>query len=54
MMACPVAPLTSLNTLANWRFICVSAFCILGHKSPLHSQRQILGISLECCRQSGD
>jgi hypothetical protein len=21
MMACPVAPLTSLNTLANWRFI---------------------------------
>jgi len=27
-MACPVTPLTSLNTLANWIFICVSAFCI--------------------------
>jgi hypothetical protein len=23
-MACPVTPLTSLNTLANWIFICVS------------------------------
>jgi hypothetical protein len=28
LMACPVIPLTSLNTLANWTFICVSAFCI--------------------------
>src|SRR5437879_5098424 len=28
MMACPVTPLTSLSTLANWRFICVSAFWI--------------------------
>src|SRR5437899_9741026 len=27
-MACPVTPLTSLNTLPNWIFICVSAFCI--------------------------
>src|SRR6185437_1646121 len=29
MIACPVTPLTSLKTLANCIFICVSVFCIL-------------------------
>ena len=27
-MACPVIPLTSLNTFANWMFICVKTFWI--------------------------
>src|SRR6266446_10763467 len=28
LCSCPVTPLISLNTLASWIFICVSAFCI--------------------------
>jgi hypothetical protein len=28
MIACPLIPLMSLNTFANWIFICVSVFCI--------------------------
>jgi hypothetical protein len=47
MMACAVIPLTSLNTFANWRFICVSLFWILWMCRPAVRTRSFR------CRQYG-